>query len=606
EKWWLRFFSTSVGVSAFLGIYGLLQLAGKIVINQGGVRLDGTFGNAAYFAGYMLVHIFLSLFLLCRHKVPPFAKWLYGGALVLQTVTLYYTATRGAGVGLVAGLFLSVLLVALGERKHKELRGTAIGVLIFLALFVGTLYMQKESAFVKTNTVLSRFASISLDAAKPRFMVWGMALEGFKERPILGWGQEGFNYVFNKYYNPDMWTQEQWFDRTHNIFFDWLISAGIFGLLSYLMLFVFLLWYLWVGSADDHVGHFSFTEKSILTGLLAGYMVHNFFVFDNLISYLLFFSLIAFIHARYGKPFSSLEKAPMLQDEQVLSTVGASLIVVLLAGVYFLNIRPITVSRNLIDALRQQPNGVTENLSFYRKVFGVETVGTQEVAEQAMQAAANVARSPSVPTTVKEEFLTFAIQAMSREIARAPNDTRLRMFMGGLFNGLGRYPEATLHLEKAYELSPTKQTVAFELANTYLNTNRQADAFTLVKRAFESAPEFEKARTAYITAAIYSKEFALADELIASSTEPGTRIDERLVKAYFENKQFAKAISLLKLRLEKNPKDPQTHVSLAAAYLSNGNRAESIRELETVIGLDSNFKKQGEYYINEIKAGRNP
>ncbi|MSU55745.1 MAG: hypothetical protein EXS51_00335, partial [Candidatus Taylorbacteria bacterium] len=49
EKWWLRFFSTSVGVSAFLGIYGLLQLAGKIVINQGGVRLDGTFGNAAYF-----------------------------------------------------------------------------------------------------------------------------------------------------------------------------------------------------------------------------------------------------------------------------------------------------------------------------------------------------------------------------------------------------------------------------------------------------------------------------------------------------------------------------------------------------------------------------
>ena len=29
-----------------------------------------------------------------------------------------------------------------------------------------------------------------------------------------------------------MWGQEPWFDRSHNIFFDWLINAGLLGLLA--------------------------------------------------------------------------------------------------------------------------------------------------------------------------------------------------------------------------------------------------------------------------------------------------------------------------------------------------------------------------------------
>src|SRR3989338_10556446 len=121
ERLWHRFFATSVGVSAFLGIYGLLQLAGKIVINQGGVRLDGTFGNAAYFAGYMLFHIFLSLFLIFRHRLNPGIKWLYGGAILRQVFTLIFTATRGAGLGLIGGLSLALIPTILFEKGDKRL-----------------------------------------------------------------------------------------------------------------------------------------------------------------------------------------------------------------------------------------------------------------------------------------------------------------------------------------------------------------------------------------------------------------------------------------------------------------------------------------------------
>lgn len=606
EKWWHRFFATSVGVSAFLGIYGILQLAGKIVINQGGVRLDGTFGNAAYFAGYMLVHIFLTLFLMFRHKTASWVKWLYGGALALEIFTLIFTATRGAGLGLVGGLSLSLILIVLLERKDKRLRKIAGGAFAALILLGVGFYAARDTDFIKNNSALTRFASVSVSDAGPRLMVWGMAWQGFKENPFFGWGQEGFNYVFNKYYNPDMWTQEQWFDRTHNIFLDWLISAGFLGLLAYLSLFASLLWYIWRGKPTGEHGAFSFAEKSILTGLLAAYVIHNFFVFDNLISYILFFSLLAFIHGRHAKPFAWCAQVPALQGERQSAVAGAVLLVVLAGGLYFVNMRGIIVSRHLIEALKPQAKGVGENLSFYKQAFARETIGTQETAEQAVQAALTVAVSQQVPQDTRAEFVSFAEQAMGREIARAPDDARLRMFLGGFYNRLGRYADALTHMEKAHALSPNKQTIAFELANSYLSTGKNNEALGLLKRVFESAPENGTARVAYAAAAIYAQQFALAEELITASADTNLKTDERLVKAYFAAKQYQKVIALLKFRLEKDPGNAQVHVSLAAAYLSNGNRAEAVAELQKTIELNPDFKQQGEYYISEIRAGRNP
>jgi len=606
EKWWYRFFATSVGVSAFLGIYGILQLAGKIVINQGGARLDGTFGNAAYFAGYMLFHIFLTLFLLFRHRAPLFVKWLYGGAFALQLFTLYFTATRGAFVGLVVGLAAAACLTVVFERESKRLRRYTALIAVAILVLVTALFLAKGNSWVRNNTVLSRFASISVEAAGPRFMVWGMAMEGFREHPVLGWGQEGFNYVFNKYYNPDMWTQEQWFDRTHNIFFDWLISAGLLGLLAYLSLFAFLLWYIWKGKPAGEHDAFSFAEKSILTGLLAAYVIHNFFVFDNLVSYLLFFSLLAYVHMRMGKPLPAFETRPLLGGSRAYAMAGAVALLFVAGAVYFLNIRGIVVARYLIEGLKTQAKGISENLSFYKKAFAFETIGTQETAEQVVQAALTVAVSQQVPQGTRDEFVSFAEQAMGREISRAPEDARLRMFMGGFYNRLGRYADALTQLEKAHALSLAKQTISFELANTYLSSGKNDEALTLLKGTFDLAPEFQKARTVYAVGAIYLKQFSLADALIASSTEKSAQADEQMVRAYFAVKRYDKVIGILKRQLETNSSNAQTHISLAAAYLANGNRAEAVSELQKTIELNPDFKQQGEYYINEIRAGRNP
>src|SRR3989344_4352205 len=55
---WKRWWGASLIASFLMVLYCLLQLTGLKAINQGGVRVDGTFGNAIYLAVYMLSSIY--------------------------------------------------------------------------------------------------------------------------------------------------------------------------------------------------------------------------------------------------------------------------------------------------------------------------------------------------------------------------------------------------------------------------------------------------------------------------------------------------------------------------------------------------------------------
>src|SRR3989344_5909496 len=245
EKLWSRFFHTSIGVSVILGIYSLFQLSGAIKINQGGVRVDGTLGNATYLAVYMLFHIFLTAFFLAkRHYAKKgvgeffsdYANYIYGAVIALQSVILYYTASRGPILGLIGGIFISSILIAVFERERNGIRKISFAALATIIVISGSFIALRDRDFVRNSKVLARFSDISVGerTTRSRFMIWNMAYQGFKERPILGWGQENFNYVFNKYYNPKMYGQEPWFDRAHNIVFDRLVDGGAPGPLAHL------------------------------------------------------------------------------------------------------------------------------------------------------------------------------------------------------------------------------------------------------------------------------------------------------------------------------------------------------------------------------------
>ena len=58
--------------------------------------------------------------------------------------------------------------------------------------------------------------------------------------------------------------------------------------------------------------------------------------------------------------------------------------------------------------------------------------------------------------------------------------------------------------------------------------------------------------------------------------------------------------------LAPEPNDAQTQVQLAAAYLSAGRRTDAVAALQKAEALNPDFKQQGDYYIQQIEAGKNP
>lgn len=491
-KWW---WNTSLVVSAIMIFYCLFQLGGAIRINQGGVRVDGTLGNAAYLALYFLIHIFVSLYYLVQSKASG-SRWTYGLLIFGQVMILYFTATRGAILGLLGGLVVFALINVF-NKENVRFRKWGIYSLVALVVLVGGFYLARDTQFVRSSPVLERFASLSLSSLRTegRAFIWPMALDGIKERPLLGWGQENFNYVFAEHYSGDMFRLEPWFDRAHNIFLDWGIAAGVLGLTSYLSLYVVLLVAIWKNDAS-----MSRVEKSVLTGLVAAYSFNNFFVFDNLVSYILFFSLLGYIYSRTGREWSDSQEA----NERVvggktalISSVAISTVVILV--VWFVNVKPITANTNLIQALMkvQNPEAKVEVMEHLRTSYNSSQLGRPETVEQISSMAVTLLGDESVPGEIRNEYFLFAKDAVERVTENVPNDPRYRILAGSFYSNFGLFDDALRHLKKAEELMPEKQVIHFNLGQLLYNMKDYSGALNEFKTAYEIAPEFDQARELY-------------------------------------------------------------------------------------------------------------
>ncbi|MCK9352071.1 MAG: O-antigen ligase family protein [Candidatus Paceibacterota bacterium] len=627
---WTKFLHTSVWASITMSFYGVNQLMGGSEISQGGIRLDGRFGNAAYFGGYLLFNIFLTAFLMAQRRSRDLLWYAYAAAIALQTYIMFATETRGSMLGLFVGLVISSLLFIILDKKRPMMKWIAAGTVAFVLAFVMLVFQNQDSDFVKNSRPLARIASISLteNTVASRFMVWGMAIDGFKERPILGWGQENFNIVFNKYYDPGMYAQEQWFDRAHDIFFDWLISAGILGLALYLLLFFFgvaLVWSpetiseekgIWAKVRHAWRSHFGgedqdkILERSILTGLFASYFVHNIFVFDNLFSYILFFSLLAYLHHHHVRKLAEAKnfiKNPMSEAPLPFSYIGTTVIIVFCGIFYFVNILPIQANTAIIRGISQTSQDglpTQANLDAFKTAISLDTFGTTEAREQLVQAAMRI-NSANVSDALKQDFSAYAREQILQQLEDFPNDARYESFAGMLFIRSNMNAEALVHFAKAHELSPKKQTISFNLISAELNAGENDKAVALAKETYELEPKFDDAAITYATTLLRSGKISEGQKLLTERFGTDLVYNENLITAYAANKQFDKIITILQKKLATG-EDSQTRLRLAAAFLETGDKANAILEIQKIQAANPNFKEQGDAYINEIRTGKIP
>jgi len=640
---WLIFFHATLAVSVVVSYLALLQKLGYRISLQGGFRVDSTIGNPTYLAAYLLLHIWLLGLLFYRFWKERWLSSVYGAVFIFELAILYFTATRGAVLALLAVaipflgaavLFWPRLFAGAAKSPGQPLeRGYGFGmgrtiaaVALALVLAVPIIgWAIRGVPSVQKNKVLGRLTSYSLQerTIQSRFKIWRMSAKAALKRPMLGWGQENYYLVFQKYFDPRLYAQEPWFDRSHNIIFDWLIHAGFLGLLSYLGIFGAVFWKLISGMRRRTIVMW---EGMVVIGMFLTYFLQNLFVFDNLNTYLLFFAVLAY--ANYLGGYSPEIAAGSLGPRNLgiphrgippgnhfPAHAGGSAAVLLLLvfiGGYFLHIKPIRESKALIDALRTYPAGSMEQtVEAFRRALRYRSFGDTEVREQLSNIARGVLDEGRFTPEERKKFLIFAIDELRKETDRPAKDVKHLLFLGALLNrAAGVDPqyadEARRVLEEAIRVSPGKQIIYFELAQFYLSSGNIDRTIEVLEHAWDLDRSYQEAGVNLLLIAVLSKK-----PEVAARVEPF--IDFQLVNepllyrlglVYQRTEGFRAALEIYKELVGRSPKDPKYRAAYAALLAHFGKIEEARVHAEEAVKLDPEFAKEAKVFLEMLKEAR--
>ncbi|MEK7555435.1 MAG: O-antigen ligase family protein [Patescibacteria group bacterium] len=309
---WHRLFKISLiaGVAVILyGVFAAFGIRGFIGDNLCS-RFAGSLGNPAYTGTYLIFALFYAAYLIIieqRHRL--FKKIILGFLITAFLVFLLLTQTRGAflglGIGVLAGL--SYLLFKFSSIRLRVI----IGSLIVFAVIGGA----SAVVFRKSINLMPFCAgnggqgsqildlSVSADSFQTRLALWEQSIKIFKERPILGWGPENFAPAFEKHYDPFF---KVWYDRAHNIFFDYLVFSGVMGLLSFISIFVVYYWQFFKQKSLV-VGRGSLVSNALLFTLPIAYLIQGLVLFDVLPIYINLFLFLAFSNFIFNQKYESID-----------------------------------------------------------------------------------------------------------------------------------------------------------------------------------------------------------------------------------------------------------------------------------------------------------
>ena len=224
------------------------------------------------------------------------------------TFTIWALTFSGAPVAMIGPLAALVAFVA-GEVLWGVLRairlaalmviaGLVLGGLLTILIVIFVLVFGRDTVAYErisdSNIMAVQFSSTGVDSTSvtDRLASQSAGLEGFLARPILGWGPENYVIAWGRHFDVDPDVKES-FDQAHNKPIEELTTKGILGFLSYMGLWVLMLWIVLrrVKYQD--------ARRQVLTlflaAALAGYFVQNLFLFDTPATVLQFIILLAFV-----------------------------------------------------------------------------------------------------------------------------------------------------------------------------------------------------------------------------------------------------------------------------------------------------------------------
>ncbi len=626
---WLRLLKVMIFVGVLSALYGFGQKTNISFFIGGGerARIFGTIGNAALFAGYQIVNLFMALALAISDWVPSKQKSFLFFAVLINLIAVLMTAVRGSLLAVGVSLLLFGILSVLIFKSLWAKKLLTVLAILFVA-FVAFAFLFKNSALVKNSGYLKRVTDLSFNAytVKTRFWAWRAGLEGWKETPktiILGWGPENFNIPFSKHFYPYFFNgigSETLFDRAHNMFVEVLVTMGLLAFVIYVSMFIIAFRLLWARIKKEQI------DKAVgigLIALIAAYMIHNSFIFDTSANFLVFFTVLGFI--AWLTPRSSemnlpqkTENKPALNLQNAnykLGMRGQTALLALLIGsiilIYKTDVLPSEANYATTRAiLLSWDSKADAAIAKYKESLAFGGLGKYDYRNKYAQYILETFSGKKIGEKEKA-ILEDAISEEKKNALESKNDYLPYLYLSRLNIILGKdnpsspyNDEALKNSMQALQYSPTFVRTYYEIAQAYLNKKDLDNAIVYFKRAAELNPDVGLSYW-YLAAAYFEKgDMVNGVAAAGNARKDGYGLSEsdlaRLMGYYIKANDYSNIAETYKTLIKIKPQNPQYHASLAATYVKLNKIDEAVAEARIAAQLDKSFEAEARKFVQSL------
>ena len=498
-KWALRMFLLAGSIVMFIGV--LQKFNPELLLNQGSGRVRSTLGNAIYMGGYGLFLWFVALLLMVKEKHLGWsiAEGLLG---VLAFFGMLFSGTRGSYMGFIAGIGILMLGYLVTARKGSKARMVLGSVVVLGVIAFGVLFWQRDASWVRSIPIVGRVVNISFSegTGATRLIAWQAAIEGWKERPVFGWGPNNYFYAFNAYYNPrslEFGFGETWFDNAHNILLNTLAVQGAVGLFAYLGIFAAAIVSIFVASRkqrlDKHIAIFG-------TAFLVAHLVQNISVFENLTSYLYFMFWLAMVNGladvRLEKE-SVAEGAAGKKERAAGFPLVAGALALSLFLIFLFNIQPARANKMTLRAMTDLARSPEAGIASIKTALAFPSPHRDDIRMDLSRMIVEYVRSyaKNIGPEKTIELVGIAEGALYENLALHPRDIRVYMslaelnqFVFFLTQDRQRLLDAEGFLNTAIALSPKRQQLLYMQSTVELQLGKIDEGIALLEQSLEDDP----------------------------------------------------------------------------------------------------------------------
>lgn len=507
-----RVVALSGSVFAFLYFFGTQGFAIKGDFLTLSFETNGmTLGNETFAGAYVLLTIIISIWEY-RNSFGKIKWWLLGG-IILQSinpllinfgiwsgeVNIFKDPSAIIGSAQASSITMLAMCVYLfGDWVIDKInkKGLERGIKkIYSGLWLVGVVMGVALLFT-SGSIVQRFYSSESNSA--RLLLWEGSSEAIKEKPFFGWGNENFQTAYQGYFDNRLYTEEYgneiWFDRAHNFFVDTLVSNGYVGLISYILLFMAMVY---MFESARRKGRISNKEMTILGVFLVAYIVQFQTSFETVSTYV----LLAFVLG-YAVSLSREDKIVNEKGNVNLKKgIALALVCLTIFGSAKLIFKEYQRQSVLLEIFRTKADNFEKRSVLINKLFTrISSYESLRISSSGFFSGVlvKVGEGSVDKTFVDKSLLELSLyeKYYIEYIEASPLDYRARMQLSYLYMvktilGEPSTEQARVYIQQGYDLSPSNPLTYIMESLTYLYEGNIKKAKELANSAIALNPDIE-------------------------------------------------------------------------------------------------------------------